>query len=97
MPGPKDLSKLSTERGPHMIIARVMALGSDGKGIHVKAMYLEWDKHLESAETYNFDGVVYLPADGEDYHTTRLYDRETDSTNNMIEFLVVDALGKTKP
>lgn len=88
-----ELAKLSAKYGPHMIVAKVMGVSEEG--IHVAPIYLTWAKHIESAD--EIGGLTYLPADSDDYASTRLYDREVDNTDTMIEFLVVDALGKDKP
>ena len=79
------LAQISKERGAHMILGLVSDVGAGG--IRVEARYLAWDKQVESVDGYNLNGTTFLPADGEDYKLTELFDRERDNVERMIAFL----------
>lgn len=79
------LARISEQRGAHMILGLVEDVGPGG--ITVEARYLAWDNVVEPVDGYNLNGTTFLPADGEDYKLTELFDRERDNVDRMIAFL----------
>lgn len=91
---PDALHAVSEERGPHCIIARVVATRDEG--IMVEAMYFVWDSVVESVDNWDMGkgNTTWLVPGSENkhYEMTELFNREKDDINTMLGWLYYSAV-----